>query len=260
MNPTCFSKVAGMFYPSDPTELTGVIVSFLKQVALHVPVPKAIISPHAGYRYSGPIAASAFACLKDSGVRTVVILGPSHRFYLKGMAITQSTHYATPLGEIPIDQPKIETLLSLPQVHVNEQAYQAQENSIETQLPFLQVTLKDFNLIPILIGEVDDDQVAEVIDRLWDGNETLIVVSSDLSHYYDYQTAERIDKQTAQAILDLDPTSIQDDQACGGMGVRALLQVVMKRKLKPYLIDLRNSGDIAHSYDQVVGYGAFHFR
>ena len=260
MHKICYPTVAGMFYPADSEELFKVVTSYIGQVKKHYPVPKAIISPHAGYDYSGPIAASAFACLKGSNINRVVVLGPSHRFSFHGVAVPDADVFLTPLGEISIDQDKIKDLIALPQVKVSEQAFSIQENSIETQLPFLQVILKNFKLIPILIGNASDQQVEEVLETLWNGTNTLIVVSSDLSHYYDYDTANRIDKKTAEYILHLNANLIEDDHVCGSIGVRALLNVVIKKRLKAYLIDLRNSGDTAGLYEQVVGYGAFHFR
>ena len=260
MSGICYPHVAGMFYPEDPEELTQTITRYLNQVKAHHPVPKAIISPHAGYSYSGPIAASALACLKTSSIQTVILFGPSHRFPVQGLAVTQSDFYETPLGDIPIDQDIVEKLLVLPQVQISEEAFKAPENSIETQLPFLQMALKTFKIVPLLVGFASENQVAEVMERVWDHSTTLIIVSSDLSHYYDYSTANALDRATAEAITQLAPELIDDDKACGGIGVRALLKVAKKKGLKAYCIDLRNSGDIAKSYDQVVGYGAFHFR
>lgn len=256
----CYSTVSGMFYPSERHELLSVIRSCLKGVTEDYPVPKAIITPHAGYNYSGPVAASALACLKKSTVQTIAVLGLSHRLPFSGVAVTQADYYETPLGQVPIDQKKVESLLPLPQVIIHEQAFVIPENSVDTQIPFLQVIRGDFKLVPLLIGNASDAQVVEVMGKLLDSTETLIVVSSDLSHYYDYSTAKQIDEKTAQAVLNLAPDQISDDQACGATGVRALLSVASKRKWKAYLIDLRNSGDISHEHDHVVGYGAFHFR
>ncbi|HCU04990.1 MAG TPA: AmmeMemoRadiSam system protein B, partial [Coxiellaceae bacterium] len=227
-----------------------------------LPPPKALIVPHAGFVYSGSIAAAAYASLKPvkQKIKRVILLGPCHRYPLFGLAVTAADFYATPLGKIPIDQASIKDILQLPYVQVSEPAFNTQENSLETQLPFLQMTLDEFSIVPILIGQARETVVASVIDRLWHEEDTLIVISSDLSHYLDYETACRLDKKTANAILHLDPQAIQDDQACGSIGIKALLLIALKKGLTPRLVKLQNSGDIVGSYHEgVVGYGAFHF-
>lgn len=253
--------VAGLFYPENPDELRTMVSDLLAQSESDYPPPKAIISPHAGYIYSGPIAASAYACLpKLKGeISRVVLLGPAHRYAVPGMAVHSAKQFATPLGKIPIDQESVEKALSLPQVEIIDDAF-AQEHSLEVQLPFLQMTLADFSLVPILVGFATDVQVAEVLELLWDGPSTLVVISSDLSHYLDYQNALSIDLESAQAILHLDSKNLRPEQACGAVAIRGLLEVARRKNLKVELLDLRNSGDTSGQKDHVVGYSAFHFR
>lgn len=256
------SSVAGLFYPADPEELKQIVQDYLSRANHQLPPPKALIVPHAGFVYSGSIAAAAYASLKPikQKIKRVILLGPCHRYPLFGLAVTAADFYATPLGKIPIDQASIKDILQLPYVQVSEPAFNTQENSLETQLPFLQMTLDEFSIVPILIGQARETVVASVIDRLWHEEDTLIVISSDLSHYLDYETACRLDKKTANAILHLDPQAIQDDQACGSIGIKALLLIALKKGLTPRLVKLQNSGDIVGSYHEgVVGYGAFHF-
>ena len=255
------STLAGMFYPSDPFELERQIKSYLADSEINLPIPKAIIAPHAGLIYSGAIAARAYACLvkAQSCIKQVVLIGPAHRHPVSGVAVTQADYYATPLGNIPIDTRAVQSILSSSHVHVVEQAYY-QENAIEVQLPFFQIALKDFKLIPLLTGSATPEEVATVLEALWNGEETLVVVSSDLSHYWDYHSAKKMDEKTAQSILELNPESISPEQACGGLAVQALLLCARKRKLTISQVDLRNSGDTAGGRDQVVGYGAFHLR
>ena len=253
--------VAGMFYPGDANELRHIIQDFLQQVKATGPVPKAIIAPHAGYVYSGPVAASVYARLVPAHdtINKVVLLGPSHRVPLNGLAASGMQHFATPLGNIPVDRQAINELLTLPQVSVLEQAH-ANEHSLEVQLPFLQEILGDFTVIPLVVGEASSEQVGEVLEKLWGGPETLIVISSDLSHYQDYQTAQKMDKLTSQAIDKLRPEDIHYEQACGRNPVKGLFHVARTRGLQAKTVDLRNSGDTAGPKNQVVGYGAYVFN
>lgn len=254
--------VAGMFYPDDPELLRATVKSLLHQSNASLPTPKAIIAPHAGYSCSGTTAAKAYACLENEPniIKQVVVVAPSHRVPFTSIAVPSADYYATPLGKIQIDKKAIQALLNLPQVEILDEAFLSQENSLETQLPFLQETLQDFTLVPMLIGHLPYQQVAEALELIWNGPETLVVASTDLSHYYDYETAKQMDKKTTDAILALKPEAIEYEQACGRTGVQALLAVAAKKQLKPILIDLCNSGDTIGSKDQVVGYGAFHFR
>jgi len=253
--------VAGMFYPDDPELLHATVQSLLHQGNPNLPTPKAIIAPHAGYSCSGITAGKAYACLENARniVKQVVIVAPSHRVPFAGIAVPSAEGYATPLGDIPIDQPAIQRLLTLPYVEILDEAFQGQENSLETQLPFLQETLKEFVLVPMLIGDIPYSLVAEALEMLWNGPETLVIASSDLSHYHDYETAKQIDQQTLDAILQLKPDNIQYEQACGRVGMQAVISVAAKKQLSPILMDFCNSGDTIGSKDQVVGYVSVHF-
>lgn len=253
--------VAGLFYPDDPRELQAMVTGFLGAVAAAGAVPKAIIAPHAGYIYSGPIAASAYARIRPARGRItrVVLLGPAHRVGFHGLALSSADCFQTPLGRITVDQEAVKKISRLPQVQVMDAAH-AQEHSLEVHLPFLQEALGEFSLVPLVVGDAEPGEVAEVLDTLWGGPETLIVISSDLSHYHDYKTAQRLDRATSQAIEQLRPEAIEYDHACGRNPVNGLLQVARKRGLKARTIDLRNSGDTAGSHDRVVGYGAYVFE
>lgn len=253
--------VAGMFYPADPAELSAVVQNYLQAAHPPVgPVPKAIIAPHAGYIYSGPVAATAYATLARAAktIRRVVVLGPSHRVPFHGLAVSTADAFMTPLGSIQLDRPSIESLLTLPQVRALDEAHRL-EHSLEVQLPFLQRTLASFTLVPVVVGEASPQDVSEALDLLWGGAETLIVVSSDLSHYQDYATAQRLDRTTSDAIERLDPSAIRYEQACGRNPVNGLLHSAVRRHLRVTTVDLRNSGDTAGPRDQVVGYGAYLF-
>ncbi len=253
--------VAGLFYPADPRELHAMIADFLAVADTSVSVPKAIIAPHAGYVYSGPIAASAYARLKPARgqITRVVLLGPAHRVGFSGLALSSADYFMTPLGRIAVDQEAVKKISHLPKVHVMDAAH-AQEHSLEVHLPFLQEVLGEFSLVPLVVGDAEPGEVAEVLDLLWGGPETLIVISSDLSHYHDYKTAQKLDRATSQAIEQLRIEDIQYDQACGRNPVNGLLHVARRLGLKAKTIDLRNSGDTAGSSDRVVGYGAYVFE
>jgi hypothetical protein len=253
--------VAGLFYPGDPRELHAMVAGFLGAVHSTGAVPKAIIAPHAGYIYSGPIAASAYARIQPARGRItrVVLLGPAHRVGFHGLALSSADCFQTPLGRITVDQEAVKKISSLPQVHVMDTAHM-QEHSLEVHLPFLQEVLGEFSLVPLVVGDAEPGEVAEVLETLWGGPETLIVISSDLSHYHDYKTAQRLDRATSQAIEQLRLEDIQYDHACGRNPVSGLLQVARQRGLKAKTVDLRNSGDTAGSHDRVVGYGAYIFE
>jgi len=254
--------VAGMFYPANAHKLRTMLNDFLKETKSYSEnVPKAIIAPHAGYIYSGPVAASVYARLtaaRDT-INRVVLLGPSHRVPLRGLACSRMAYFATPLGNIPVDKAAIDEISTLPQVSTLEHAH-AQEHSLEVQLPFLQAVLGDFSVIPLVVGEASPEQVGEVLEKLWGGEETLIVISSDLSHYHDYETAQKMDKLTSQAIENLRPEDIHYEQACGRIPLSGLLQVARARGMHAQTVDLRNSGDTAGPRNQVVGYGAYVFN
>lgn len=252
--------VAGMFYPAGPAELHAMIAGFLKQANQIGGVPKAVISPHAGYIYSGPIAASVYARIAPARdrIRRVVLLGPSHRVSFRGIAASAADAFATPLGNVPLDKDAIRSISDLPQVLVSDKAH-APEHSLEVQLPFLQEVLSKFSLVPLAVGDTTAEEVAEVLERLWGGDETLIVVSSDLSHYHDYKTAGLMDRATSDAIEHMEPESIDYEQACGRLPIAGLLLAAKKRGMRGHTIDLRNSGDTAGPRGEVVGYGAYVF-
>lgn len=252
--------VAGMFYPGDPVVLQKAVRGYLAEVPETGPAPKAVIAPHAGYVYSGPVAATVYARLAPvrDRIRRVVLLGPSHYVPFHGLAVSGADSFATPLGAIAVDKEAVARILALPQVHELEEAH-SREHSLEVHLPFLQQALDDFLLVPLAVGEATAEEVAEVLEALWGGPETLIVVSSDLSHYHDYETAQRIDSATSQAIERLEQERIGHDQACGRIPILGLITVARRLGLKAQTIDLRNSGDTAGPRDRVVGYGAYVF-
>jgi hypothetical protein len=251
--------VAGMFYPADTRILAADIAGLLDAAPVAQVRPKALIVPHAGYVYSGPVAASAYALLAPlrTTIRRVVLFGPTHRVSVRGLATSGVEFYATPLGNIRLDRDAIATALRLPQVKVSDLAH-AMEHSLEVQLPFLQTMLESFTLAPFAVGDASAGEVAQVMEALWGGDETLIVVSSDLSHYRAYGDAQAIDRQTADDILHL--RLLADfDQACGATPVNGLIEAARHRNLQAQLLDLRNSGDTAGDKSRVVGYAAFAF-
>ncbi|MCP5367904.1 MAG: AmmeMemoRadiSam system protein B [Hyphomicrobiales bacterium] len=256
------AAVAGMFYPGDRRELAAAVQFYLSQVQVPAgtPVPKAIIAPHAGYVYSGPVAATAYARMRPARglIRRVVLLGPCHRVPVRGLAASGADAFATPLGPVPLDRAAIADILTLPQVAEFDPTH-AQEHSLEVHLPFLQTVLDDFALVPLVVGQAGAEEVAQVLDRLWGGPETLIVVSSDLSHYLDYDTARRLDGETCRAIETLDPAALGRDQACGRIPVGGLLTLARRKGMQVSTVDLRNSGDTAGDKARVVGYGAWVF-
>jgi AmmeMemoRadiSam system protein B len=223
--------------------------------------PKAIIAPHAGYVYSGPIAASAYARLRAARdtVNRVVLIGPAHYVPFAGLAATSAEACATPLGTVPVDSEAVQQISQLPQVNVFDEAH-APEHALEVQLPFLQIVLGDFKIVPLLVGDASDADVTEVIEKLWGGDETRFVISSDLSHYHDYASARELDAATANAIECLRPEDIGREQACGYVPIRGLLLAAKTHGLRVETVDLRNSGDTAGPRSEVVGYGAWAFE
>ncbi len=253
--------VAGSFYPGESSALSSAVEGFLDAAEIgDGPPPKAIIAPHAGFVYSGAVAATAYARLKPVAeqIKRVVLLGPCHRVAVRGLALSGADAFMTPLGEIPIDKDAAAMIVDMPQVGVFDPTHEM-EHSLEVHLPFLQILLGDFQLVPLVVGETPPAQVAEVLDALWGGPETLIVVSSDLSHYLDYESAQKIDAKTSRAIENLDPSGISRDDACGRFPVVGLLETAKRRGMTVETVDLRNSGDTAGSKDRVVGYGSWLF-
>jgi AmmeMemoRadiSam system protein B len=253
------AAVAGMFYPADPRQLEHEVQKYLAAARPQALRAKALIVPHAGYVYSGAIAASAYATLKTIAprIRRVILLGPTHRVAVDGLVLPDTDTFDTPLGRIQLDIEAMNTISKLPQVSVSGEAHE-QEHSLEVQLPFLQSVLGNFTLLPLAVGMATAEEVAEVLDAVWGGDETLIVISSDLSHYQSYAAAQFVDNKTAREILELHQP-IHHEQACGGTPISGLLIAARKHHLQPHLLDLRNSGDTAGSRDRVVGYAAFAF-
>ena len=256
--------VAGMFYPDNPAELQSMVSSMLTQAQdlendLNQPV--ALIAPHAGYIYSGPVAATAYRYIGrfHQTIKRVILLGPSHRIPFTGLAMSSATHFSTPLGLIPIDTASYQKIAQHPAVQLLDAAH-AQEHSLEVHLPFLQSVLDDFSLVPLVVGETSKEDVAEVLELLDLQADTLVVVSSDLSHYHDYRTAQQLDQHTSNAIVHLQPEQIGYEDACGRNPVNGLLTLAKQHHLHVIAADLRNSGDTAGPRDRVVGYGAYLFH
>lgn len=256
-----FPAVAGGFYPATAPQLMREVDALLLGAgdSPQTAAPKALIVPHAGYVYSGPIAAVAYAALRPwrDAYRRVVLLGPSHRVAVRGAALPSSEAFATPLGSVAIDREGVDLLRRLPQISIDDAAH-AFEHSIEVQLPFLQRVLDSFMLLPIAVGDARADEVAEILEQVWGGPETLIVVSSDLSHYLSYDDARRTDRHTADEVLAL-AAPIRHHEACGATPINGLLIAARSHDLAPHLLDLRNSGDTAGDRTRVVGYASFIF-
>jgi hypothetical protein len=252
---------AGTFYPDDRSQLNRMVRNFVS--AAEVPgnvTAKAIIAPHAGYIYSGPVAGSAFARFEPAreAIKKIVLLGPSHQVSFEGIALSHAEAFRTPLGEVSVNKDAIEQIRALPQVRFFEAAHE-NEHSLEVELPFLQVVLSEFTIVPLVVGRATDQEISEVIEMLWGGWETRVVVSSDLSHYHDDKTARQIDRETASSIEEFLGEKIGSKQACGFLPIRGLLRSARHHCLKGQTVDLRNSGDTAGQHDRVVGYGAFVF-
>jgi MEMO1 family protein len=261
------AAVAGLFYPEDPRELTLMVEGFLRDSTADgkpaPKAPKAVIAPHAGYIYSGPVAGSAFGALGAAAaaavkIRRVILVGPAHFVPIRGLALPGHQRFATPLGEVTVEPEGSRDALRLPQVRVIPEAH-AREHSLEVELPFLQVLLGDVAIVPLVAGEASGEEVAEVLERLWGGPETLVVISSDLSHFLAADSARRVDRQTADEIVALGGP-LHSRQACGAVPINGLLQAARRRGLAAELLDLRNSADTAGDPSRVVGYGAFAFH
>lgn len=255
------AAVAGTFYPEDGMILADHVQALLRAATPDAaPVsPKAIVVPHAGYIYSGQTAAMAYAKLipARNTIKRVVLLGPAHRVPVRGLALPDVDSFATPLGKVELDKQAIVQLRGLRQVVVSSAAH-TQEHSLEVQLPFLQSVLDDFRLVPLVVGAASPVEVAEVLDALWGGEETLIVISSDLSHYLSYTQAQQVDQLTVDKILKLQDT-LTHQQACGGTVVNGLIFAARQHHLQPQLVDMCNSGDTAGDKSRVVGYASFIF-
>ena len=252
--------VAGVFYPDNAAVLAQQIQRYLEQAKVAASVPKAIVVPHAGYVYSGPIAGTVYAQLRAARevIRQVVLLGPSHRVALQGMAIPKAGWFQTPLGKVPLDQALMAQIQDIPGVVVANLPHAA-EHSLEVHLPFLQTVLAHFTLLPLVVGQTPPEQMAAVLDSVWGGADTLIVVSSDLSHYLSYVDAQTRDQRTSTAIETCDYASIRGEDACGLYPLNGLLLLAKQKAMQVKTLDLRNSGDTAGDKNRVVGYGGYAF-
>lgn len=255
-------QLAGTWYPGDAGALVMAVDDYIASAEKLAPERldrlKAVIAPHAGYRYSGPVAGSAYAQVAAIGERIsrVVLFGPSHHVGFRGLAVSGADAYRTPLGTVPIDRDAVRHLTGLPFVRPMDAAH-VPEHSLEIHLPFLQRILGDFSLVPVVTGDASPSEVAEALAHLWGGPETLIVISTDLTHFLDYHTARRIDAATSSAITGCRPDAIGDDHACGRVGLKGLLEIGRRHFINVDVLDLRNSGDTSGRRDQVVGYGSW---
>jgi len=258
--------VAGSFYPAEPAALREEVARCLREARAAAPAssgpPKMLVVPHAGTTYSGPVAASAYAMLAGTArerIRRVVLLGPAHRVPVRGLAAPTVLAFATPLGAIPLDQAALREVAELAFVERSDRAHEW-EHSLELQLPFLQQVLgQDFSLVPLVVGDARPEEVAQVLERLWGDDETLVLISSDLSHYLPYAAARERDGETVDRLLDFD-TAIAPDQACGAHALNGALIVAKRHGLVPRVLDLRNSGDTAGDRRRVVGYASLAFE
>lgn len=254
--------VAGLFYPDDRTRLEQAVDEYLAAVPAPAGgAPKALIAPHAGYPYSGPVAGHAFAALGrgNTAISRIILIGPSHRCPVRGLAAPTATAFAMPSGPVPVEREAWAAVRDLSCVQTLDAAHD-QEHGLEVELPFLQACVASFSIVPLVVGDAAPADVAEVLERLWGGPETLLVISSDLSHYYDYDTARRMDAATTEAIVALQPEAIGVEQACGRLAIQGLLLQAQRHGLRAEVCDCRNSGDTAGPRDRVVGYGAYVFR
>lgn len=252
--------VAGLFYPGTQNALRDTVNSLMRQAdASSEQRPHALIAPHAGYQYSGPVAANAYATLAPwaAEIHRVVVLAPSHRVPFSGIATSSAEAFQTPLGDVRVDRDAVQRLAGLPQVQQLDAAF-AQEHALEVQLPFLQTVLEDFTLVPLIVGDADSEAVSAVIEAAW-GPDTLIVVSSDLSHYLDYGGCQQRDRSTTALIEDMQAERIGPYDACGAYPIRGLLKTAQRHGWRVRTLDLRNSGDTAGDRSRVVGYGAYEF-
>lgn len=258
------AAVSGSFYPTSAVELSATVEVLVADSATATWGqdfrPKAIIAPHAGYAYSGSVAASAYATLASSRgrIRRVVVVGPAHYVPVRGVAVTRARAFSTPLGDMLIDHELVSELTRFPEVAYDDSAH-APEHSVEVHLPFLQVLLDDVRIVPILLGDVDVEVAHRVIDAAWGGDETLVIVSSDLSHTKNPFEARARNDATTRAICDLDGDAIGDADACGFTAVRALLAGARAHALGAKACDVRTSNDVTDGQEEIVGYGAYVF-
>lgn len=257
--------VAGFFYPGEAAALRGSIRKYLVEADAKIPakttaVPKAIIAPHAGYIYSGLTAAAAYRTLAPAKgkIARVVMMGPCHRVAVRGIALSSADAFRTPLDDVPVDKEAVARAASLPGVEIFDATHK-DDHALEVHLPFLQEVLGSFKIVPMIVGGARQEDVARVLETLWGGPETLILISSDLSHYLPYAAAQATDDATRQAIESLDAAALRDEQACGRHSIKGLLQVARAKGLSVTTVDVRNSGDTAGDKSRVVGYGSWLF-
>ena len=249
-----------MFYPGSAGTLKATVERHLEPAPASGPVPRALVVPHAGYVYSGPVAGKAYSRIVPAynTIRTVLLLGPSHRIPFRGLALSSASAFRTPLGLVPVERKLCDTLSALSAVYVFDAAH-AQEHSLEVQLPFLQVVLANFSIVPVVTGEATAADVAQLIEAFWPTPASLVIISTDLSHYLTYEQARATDESTARAIESFAADEIDTYDACGAVGLRGMLLFAKRQGLTVERIDARNSGDTAGPKDRVVGYGAFAF-
>jgi MEMO1 family protein len=255
------AAAAGQFYARDPDRLARDVQNFIEAARpYHGPRAKALIAPHAGYVYSGRIAGAAFAAVRQAAatVTRAVVIGPAHYVPFRGIALSTASAFETPLGRVPVDPAASAALADLPFVHAHDAAH-APEHALEVELPFLQALMRDFLFVPLVVGDAEPQEVSEVLGRLWGNDETLIVISSDLSHYHDYATAQRLDAATAHTIEQGEWDRLGPQNACGFLPIAGLLPEAARRNLQARRLALANSGDSAGERARVVGYGAWAF-
>lgn len=255
------AQVAGLFYPDAADQCAGMIDAALADASPPALSPKAVVAPHAGYVYSAPIAGGVYKLLAErrGEIKRVVVTGPNHRMPLAGMAVASAESWETPFGPLPIDRAGLDRALALPDIAVNDAPFRG-EHSLDVHMPFIKRVLGDVAVLPILVGQARAESVGRVLGALWGGKETAIVISSDLSHFHDYETARAKDGAAGRAIEALRGDQLKDDMACGRYGIHGLIDQARARDLRATAIDIRNSGDTAGGRDRVVGYGAFAFE
>lgn len=255
-------SVAGQFYPEDADELNQQLAHMITEAPINdTRAPKILVAPHAGYTYSGPIAATAYKTLSNTAetIKQVVILSPAHRFGFQGIAYSNADAFRTPLGDIAVNKDAISKVSDMPHVQHIEQAFDG-EHALEVHLPFLQVMLGQFHIVPFVVGQAIAEDVANLLDALWGGKETLIVISSDLSHFHNYEQAIECDEHTSELIRTCDYEHLTGEDACGVYPLRGTLLLAKERDMHVTTLDTRNSGDTAGSHHRVVGYGAYAFH
>jgi hypothetical protein len=251
------AAVAGLFYPADTAALLRTVSALLAAAPAGEEGAKAIIAPHAGYQYSGPTAAHAYRLLerRRAQIHRVILLGPAHRVYLQGMGLPSVDVFTTPLGDVPLDKTGIRQALEMPGTQISDEAH-AEEHSLEVHLPFLQAVLDEFEFVPIVVGDCPAPEVQALLEALWGGDETLVVVSSDLSHFHSWADAREIDANTT-ARIEAREATLRGDEACGAHAVNGLMLAAKAHHLEVRTLDVTNSGDTAGDKHRVVGYGAY---